>query len=106
MSTNQHSINPLTVLKLRIHLFKYEIITWKELADLAGLRLTQYMISQPGFPEQDLSEKDGEHWKCRNLAKWMRDHPKLKDLYVQGKMIKNPSGRTFEINRGYRPGRI
>ena len=42
------------------------------------------------------------HWKCRNLAKWMRDHPKLKDLYVQGKMIKNPSGRTFEINRGYR----
>ena len=80
-------------------------MTWKELADLAGFRLTQYMINQPGFPEQDLTEEDDLHWKCRDLAKWMRDHPKLNDLYIQGKAIKNPSGRTCEINQGYRPGR-
>ena len=76
MSTNQHSINPLTVLKLRIHLFKYEIITWKELADLAGLRLTQYMISQPGFPEQDLSEKDGEALEMSELGQVDERSPK------------------------------
>ena len=91
---------------MRIHLSKHEIITWKQLADLAGFNLTRYMTNQPGFPQRDLTEEDGFHWKCRDLAKWMTAHPKLFDLYVQGKVIVNPSGRTCEINQGYRPGRI
>jgi hypothetical protein len=98
--------NPLAVRKLRIYLANHDNIDWNMLAQVADYDLTCYMISQSGFPEQDLTEEDGEHWKCRDLAKWMREHPKLFDLYVQGKAIKNPSGRTCEINQGYRPGRI
>ena len=99
-------LDPLIVRELRIFLANNEIITWKLLADMAGYNLIKYMITQPGFPEQNLTEEDGLHWKCRDLARWMREHPKLIDLYVQGKSIKNPSGRTCEINQGYRPGRI
>ena len=99
-------LDPLIVRKLRIFLANNEIITWKLLADLAGFDLIKYMITQPGFPEQNLTEGDGFHWKCRDLAMWMKEHPKLFDLYVQGKATMNPSGRTCEINQGYRPGRI
>lgn len=99
-------LDPLTVRDLRIFLARNYIIDWNMFAHLAGLALTRFMITQPGFPEQDLTEEDGPHWKCRDLAKWMAAHPKLFDLYVQGKAIMNPSGRTSEINQGYRPGRI
>lgn len=88
--------NPLTVRKLRIFLANHDIIDWNILAQLAGNDLIRYMLTQPGFPEQDLTEEDGEHWKCRELAKWMREHPKLNDLYVQGKRLTNPSGKTHE----------
>lgn len=86
-------LDPLIVRKLRIFLANNEIITWKLLADLAGYDLIKYMITQPEFPEQDLTEEDGFHWKCRDLALWMRQHPMLIDLYDQGKRIHNPSGR-------------
>ena len=99
-------LNPLAVRKLRIFLPNNDTIDETMLTKLAGNDLMQYMIAQPGFPEQDLTEEDGLHWNCRKLATWMSDHPKLFDLYVQGKALTNPSGRTCEINQGYKPGRI
>jgi hypothetical protein len=106
MNTKANLPDPQHVLDLRIHLAQNQVITWQQLSSIADYDLTCYMITQPGFPEQDLSEEDGLHWNCRDLAKWMKEHPQLFDLYVQGKAIKNPSGRTCEINQGYRPGRI
>jgi len=94
-------LDPLIVRELRIYLAQNELITWTLLADFSGYDLIKYLITQPRFPEPE-----GLHWRCRDPAKWMREHPKLIDLYVQGKAIKNSSGRTCEINQGYQPGRI
>jgi hypothetical protein len=105
MNINTDLPNPQHVLALRIHLAWNDTITPGELTEVAGKDLVDYMVRE-GIPESDLDEELGDFWNCRDLAKWMRDHPKLNDLYVQGKMIKNPSGRTCEINQGYRPGRI
>jgi hypothetical protein len=97
--------HPIAVRRLRIHLANNYTITPDELTEVAGRDLATYMV-QEGIPKSDLDEELGDYWICRDLAKWMRDHPKLNDLYVQGKAIKNPSGRTCETNQGYRPGRI
>ena len=97
--------HPLAVRRLRIHLANNNTITPGELTEVAGRDLAAYIIRE-GIPESGLDEELGEYWKCRDLAKWMREHPKLNDLYVQGKVIKNPSGRTCETNQGYRPGQI
>jgi hypothetical protein len=97
--------HPIAVRRLRIHLANIYTITPDELTEVAGKDLATYMV-QEGIPKSDLDEELGDYWKCRDLAKWMAVHPKLFDLYVQGKAIKNPSGRTCEINQGSRPGRI
>ncbi len=97
--------HPLAVLRLRINLANHDTITPGELTEVAGRDLAAYMARE-GIPESGLDEELGVYWNCRDLAKWMREHPKLFDLYVQGKAIMNPSGRTCEINQGYRPGRI
>jgi hypothetical protein len=97
--------HPSDVLALRIHLAQLGTITPEELFKVAGWTLAAYMVRE-GMPDADLTEELGLHWNHRDLALWMRQHPMLIDLYIQGKVIKNPSGRTCEINQGYRPGRI
>jgi hypothetical protein len=92
------NIDPLIVRKLRIYLANNEVIDSIMLDHLAGNNLVNYMVTQLGFPEQDLTEEDGLHWKCRDLATWMRQHPKLVKLYEDGKRQCNPSGRTAEDN--------
>ena len=94
--------NPLAVRKLRIFLANNDTIDGNMLTQLAGNDLTGYMMAQPGFPEQDLTEEDGLHWHCRDLAKWMKKHPVLAEMYAEGKRIRNPSGlcqEDYERNR-------
>ena len=89
--------HPIAVRRLRIHLANNYTITPDELTEVAGRDLATYMVQQ-GIPKSDLDEELGDYWICRDLAKWMREHPVLKELYVEGKRQHNPSGRTAEDN--------
>lgn len=99
----------LSVRTLRIHLPHHQTITWQQLSEIAGYDLCRYMVSQPDFPEQDLTEEDGLHWKCRTLAKWMKEHPVLAEMYAEGKRNRNPSGlcqEDYERNRLRKLGKL
>ncbi len=106
MTSTQSLPHPLAVRDLRIHLAQNQVITRQQLFSIADYDLTCYLINQPGFPEQDLTEEDGLHWKCRDLAKWMREHSELSELYVEGKRRRNPSGRTCEDNEKARQRKL
>jgi len=97
--------DPLLVRKLRIHLANNHIITREELGEIAGRNLVVFMIHE-GMPESSLDEELGDYWNCRDLARWMREHSVLAELYVEGKRLKNPSGRTSEDNERARQRKL
>jgi len=94
------NLNPEDVLNLRIRVSKLGIIKIDELVSVGGCDLIAYMFLE-GIPKARFDQDLSEYWNCRDLARWMAAHPKLFDLYVQGKAMVNPSGRTCEINQGY-----
>ena len=100
--------HPLNVRKLRIRLSQPGMITPEELLKVAGSTLTDYMTHE-GMPDAELTEKDGLHWRCRDLGKWMRQHPALAEMYADGKRIRNPSGlcqEDYERNRQRKLGKL
>ena len=100
--------NPLAVRKLRIHLAQLGTITPKELVEVAGQNLVDYMTHE-GMPDTDLTEELGLHWNHRDLALWMRQHPELADMYEEGKRVHNPSGlcqEDYERNRLRKLGKL
>jgi len=49
-----------------------------------------------GMPDPKSDEDLGDYWQRRDLGKWMREHPKLVEMYVEGKRLTNTSGKTHE----------
>jgi hypothetical protein len=102
------NIDPLNVRKLRIHLAQLGTITPKELDEVAGQTLVDYM-TQEGMPATDLTEEEGLHWRKRDLRDWMQQHPVLTEMYEEGKRIRNPSGlchEDYERNRLRKLGKL
>jgi hypothetical protein len=102
------NIDPLNVRKLRIHLAQLGTITPKELAEVAGQTLVDYMTHE-GMPDTDLTEELGLHWNHHDLARWMAAHPVLAEMYAEGKRIRNPSGlcqEDYERNRLRKLGKL
>ena len=66
------------------------------LAAQAGADLMRFMASDSTFPTSTLEEGQPEYWYSWTIAEWMREHPVLRELYVQAKRNRNPSGLTHE----------
>jgi hypothetical protein len=108
MNINPDLPHPTHVLDLRIHLAQLGTITPKELAEVAGQTLVDYMTHE-GMPDTDLTEEDGLHWRSRDLRDWMKTHPVLAELYAEGKRNRNPSGlcqEDYERNRLRKLGKL
>ncbi len=88
--------DPIAVRRLRIFLGKNEIVDKKSVLNIAGVDLYSFMVAQPGFPPEDLSEEHGLHWNYRILRDWMQAHKELQAAYNKGKRLINPSGRAYE----------
>jgi hypothetical protein len=92
-------------MNLRFHLANPGTITPKELLKVAGSTLAVYLVHE-GAPDPEMNEELGDYWKCQDLGKWMREHPKLAEMYVEGKRMVNPSGRTCEDNERARQRKL
>jgi hypothetical protein len=88
---------PQEVFALRIFLARNRgPISPATLASQAGANLMHFMAADTTFPRSRLEEGLGEYWYSWTIADWMREHPVLRERYIQAKRDRNPSGLTHE----------